>query len=175
MTPGFINLSVKLPYSVIEIIPWSFPVSSFAFRVAPAAAAADALSSSRLLRRRLSTGCLSQYIREAGFSPGAGMTGELMSEHMRTRKLSFTGLTQTGRLILIVWDISNMKNVTLELEGKSPTVIYDHADIERAAQSCATSIGCHSGQVCIASSKLYVHEKIDERFVGTLAKAMCQF
>lgn len=65
---------------------------------------------------------------------------------------------------------SNLKNVTLELGGKSPTVICEDADIEKAAESCAFSIAFNSGQVCIASSRLYVHEKIYEEFLNAMQK-----
>ncbi|WVF69421.1 hypothetical protein IAT40_004198 [Kwoniella sp. CBS 6097] len=177
------NVSVKQPFGVtVGIIPWNFPVSSFAFKAAPAVAAGNAIIIKTSEKAPLSLAYLSQYIEAAGFPPGiiqilhdAGKTGQLLSEHMRIRKLSFTGSTQTGRAILIASTKSNMKNVTLELGGKSPTIIFEDANIEKAAASCAFSIGFNSGQVCIASSRLYVHEKIHDSFVAALANAMRQF
>ncbi|OCF40040.1 hypothetical protein I317_06178 [Kwoniella heveanensis CBS 569] len=183
LTPGFINVSVKQPFGVtVGIIPWNFPVSSFAFKAAPAVAAGNSIIIKTSEKAPLSLAYLSQYIAQAGFPPGiiqilhgGGKTGQLLSEHLRVRKLSFTGSTQTGRAILIASAKSNMKNVTLELGGKSPTIVFEDADIDKAASSCAFSIGFNSGQVCIASSRLYVHDSIHDSFVEALAKAMGQF
>ncbi|WVW85891.1 hypothetical protein I302_107929 [Kwoniella bestiolae CBS 10118] len=183
LTPGFINVSIKQPFGVtVGIIPWNFPLGSFAFKAAPAVAAGNAIIIKTSEKAPLSLAYISEYIEKAGFPPGiiqilhgAGKTGQLLSEHMRVRKISFTGSTQTGRAILIASAKSNMKNVTLELGGKSPTIIFDDADIDKAASSCAFSIGFNSGQVCIASSRLYVHEQIHDRFVQALGQAMIQF
>lgn len=65
---------------------------------------------------------------------------------------------------------SNMKNVTLELGGKSPTIIFPDANILAAAEACAFSIAFNTGQVCIASSRLYVHESIFDPFLAALKK-----
>jgi aldehyde dehydrogenase (NAD+) len=66
---------------------------------------------------------------------------------------------------------SNLKNVTLELGGKSPTLIFDDANLDEAVPACALSIGFNSGQVCIASSRLYVQEGIYDKFLKAFAEA----
>ena len=91
---------------------------------------------------------------EAGFPPGivnivsgAGMTGNLLASHMKIRKISFTGSTRTGRLVSAAAAASNLKDVSLELGGKSPAVIFADADLAQAVGATAFSIQWNSGQV----------------------------
>lgn len=94
--------------------------------------------------------------------------GEAIARHMDIRKISFTGSTNTGRAIKKAAAESNLKNVTIELGGKSPLVIFDDADIEKAAKASAFSILINSGQACIASSRVFVHAKIADKFTEAL-------
>ncbi|WVQ85848.1 hypothetical protein IAT38_008016 [Cryptococcus sp. DSM 104549] len=183
LSPGFLNVSVRQPYGVtVGIIPWNFPLGMFAFKAAPAVAAGNAIIVKTSEKAPLAVAALAALISEAGFPPGviqilhgAGEPGRLLAEHMRVRKLSFTGSTATGRRILQASAMSNLKNVTLELGGKSPTVIFEDADIEAAAQAAAMSIGVNAGQICIASSRVYVHETVHDAFVDALGKTLKQF
>jgi aldehyde dehydrogenase (NAD+) len=84
---------------------------------------------------------------------------------MDVRVLSFTGSGRTGRLIQAAAAKSNLKNVVLELGGKSPAVIFDDADIEKAAAETQYSIQWNSGQVCMANSRIYVQESVAEAFI----------
>lgn len=84
---------------------------------------------------------------------------------MDVRLITFTGSGRTGRLIREAAAKSNMKNVVLELGGKSPAVIFDDADLERAANETSHSVQWNSGQVCMANSRVYVHASVAERFV----------
>lgn len=94
--------------------------------------------------------------------------GEAIARHMDIRKISFTGSTNTGRAIKKAAAESNLKNVTIELGGKSPLVIFDDADIEKAAKASAFSILFNSGQTCVASSRVFVHAKIADEFTMAL-------
>lgn len=83
---------------------------------------------------------------EAGFPPGivniisgAGMTGNLLASHMKIRKISFTGSTRTGRLVSVAAATSNLKDVSLELGGKSPCVVFADAEIAQAVGATAFS------------------------------------
>jgi len=105
---------------------------------------------------------------------GYGQTvGDAISRHPDIRKVAFTGSTLTGRKILKASAESNLKVVTLELGGKSPTVIFDDADLEQAVKWASSSIFFNMGQVCIAGSRIFVQEGIYEKFLEqfmTLAK-----
>lgn len=84
---------------------------------------------------------------------------------MDVRALSFTGSGRTGRIIQAAAAKSNLKQVYLELGGKSPAVVFDDADLETAAKQTAYSIQWNSGQVCMANSRVYVQDTIAEKFI----------
>ena len=84
---------------------------------------------------------------------------------MDVRVLSFTGSGRTGRLIQTASAKSNLKNIILELGGKSPAVIFEDADLEKAAVETQYSIQWNSGQVCMANSRIYVQDTVAERFI----------
>ena len=86
---------------------------------------------------------------------------------MDVRLLTFTGSGRTGRAIQIAAAKSNLKNVILELGGKTPAVIFEDADIEKAAAETQHSIQWNSGQVCMANSRIYVQESIASQFIET--------
>ena len=94
---------------------------------------------------------------------------------MDIRKLSFTGSVATGKALKKAAAESNLKNVTLELGGKSPLVIFDDADLSKAVSAAALSILLNSGQACIASSRVYVHEAISDNFIAGMKDAMTKF
>ena len=114
----------------------------FAFKVAPALICGNTVVLKSSEKAPLSSLKLASLIREAGFPPGVvnvlngfGLpTGAAMARHMKIRKLSFTGSVATGKKIMIMAAESNLKNVSLELGGKSPAIIFDDADIESAAK-----------------------------------------
>jgi acyl-CoA reductase-like NAD-dependent aldehyde dehydrogenase len=113
-------------------------------------------------------------VQQAGFPPGViniitgfgNVSGSILSHHMDVRALSFTGSGRTGRLIQAAAAKSNLKQVFLELGGKSPAVIFEDADIEQAVKETAFSIQNNSGQVCMASSRVYVQDNIADRYIG---------
>ena len=84
---------------------------------------------------------------------------------MDVRALSFTGSGRTGRIVQAAGANSNLKQVMLELGGKSPAIIFDDADIEETVRQTAYSIQWNSGQVCMANSRVYVQDTIAEKFV----------
>lgn len=89
---------------------------------------------------------------------------------MDIRKIAFTGSTMTGKAIKKAAAESNLKVVTLELGGKSPMVVFDDADLEKAAADAAFSILAVSGQICMASSRVYVDERVATKFVELVSK-----
>lgn len=110
---------------------------------------------------------------KAGIPPGviniiAGFgspTGAALAEHMSVRCISFTGSSLTGQKIQAAAAKSNMKHVHLELGGKSPAIVFDDADLESAALQTQFSIQFNSGQVCMANSRIYVHESVADKFI----------
>jgi len=84
---------------------------------------------------------------------------------MKVRKVSFTGSIATGKKIQEAAAKSNLKRVTLELGGKSPAVIFDDCNLENAINSTANALILNTGQVCFASTRVYVHEPIFNRFI----------
>jgi aldehyde dehydrogenase (NAD+) len=89
---------------------------------------------------------------------------------MDVRIISFTGSARTGRLIQAAAAKSNLKNVLLELGGKSPAVIFDDADLEKAVAGTQLGIQWNSGQVCMANSRIYVQDTIASRFIEAFKK-----
>lgn len=87
---------------------------------------------------------------------------------MGIAKISFTGSTMTGRKIQDAATKSNLKRVTLELGGKSPAIVFDDCDIQKALFWCVLGITVNTGQVCAATSRVYVQETIAEKFIGLM-------
>lgn len=116
---------------------------------------------------------MATLFQKAGFPPGVinvitgfgNVSGSVLSNHMDVRALTFTGSSRTGRLIQAAAAKSNLKAVFLELGGKSPAVVFDDADLEKAAKETVTGIQSNSGQVCMANSRLYVQDTIAEKFI----------
>ena len=114
----------------------------FAMKVAPAAVCGNTIVLKASEKAPLSSLKLAALIKEAGFPPGVvnvvngfgTPTGQAISEHMKIRKVAFTGSTMTGRKIMEAAAKSNLKIVTLELGGKSAAIVFADADIESAAR-----------------------------------------
>jgi aldehyde dehydrogenase (NAD+) len=117
---------------------------------------------------------LAQVVKEAGFPPGVvniitglgNVAGSALSEHMEIKKLAFTGSGLVGRQIMISAAKSNLKKVTLELGGKSASIVFDDADIQNAVFWTVIGITAHNGQICAAGSRLYMQAGIYDRFVA---------
>jgi len=84
---------------------------------------------------------------------------------MKVRKVSFTGSIATGKKIQEAAAKSNLKRVTLELGGKSPAVIFDDCNLENAINSTTNALVLNTGQVCFASTRVYVQESISDKFI----------
>lgn len=119
-------------------------------KLAPALATGNTLVVKPSEITPLSTLKLAELINEAGFPPGTvnivngygPVVGQALSEHPRVDKISFTGSTLVGRKIMEASGKSNLKRVTLELGGKSPTIIFDDADLDQALKWTAVGILC---------------------------------
>jgi aldehyde dehydrogenase (NAD+) len=169
------------PIGVVgQIIPWNFPLLMLAWKIAPALACGNTIVLKPAEQTPLSALRVGELVVEAGFPPGVvniingfGPTaGAGISEHLDVDKVAFTGSTDVGRLIQIASGKSNLKNVTLELGGKSPLIIFDDADINQAVEIAHIGLFLNQGECCCASSRLYVQESIYDEFVkASVAKA----
>ncbi|KAF5227782.1 hypothetical protein FANTH_14678 [Fusarium anthophilum] len=143
-TPGMITFTLKHPFGVVAgIIPWNASLIMFAMKVAPAIATGNCVIIKSSEKSPLGVLKLAKLINEAGFPPGvvnivtgAGpKAGSLIAHHMKIRKVAFTGSIATGKRILAASANSNLKKVTLELGGKSPAIIFEDADLDKAVHS----------------------------------------
>ena len=173
--PGHLNYTLNQPYGVTAgILPWNGPLITFLTKVLPAVGAGNAIIIKSSEKAPITPLIMGRICIEAGFPPGLiqvlsgfGPTvGAALALHMRIRKISFTGSVATGKLVQQMSAQSNLKAVTLELGGKSPVIVFPDADIPKAAQACAVSILQNTGQVCIASSRIYVHHSIRDEFLS---------
>jgi len=162
-----------------QIIPWNFPLLMAAWKIAPAIAAGNTVVLKPSENTPLTALVLAEICKDAGvpdgvvnvipgFGPGAG---ETLVSSMDVDKVAFTGSTGTGRRILQLAS-SNIKKVTLELGGKSASIVLDDADLKLAVDGALWGIFYNSGQVCNAGSRLLVHSSLHDEVVDRLvAKA----
>ncbi len=176
----FVGYSLREPVGVVgAIIAWNFPFLLAAWKLAPALAAGCTVVLKPAEETPLSALYLGQLIAEAGFPagvvnivPGFGDTaGAALSSHPDVDKVTFTGSTEVGRLIARA-ATGNMKKVTLELGGKSPTIVFGDVDAGTAIAGAASAIFFNHGQTCCAGSRLYVQSnRFDEIIEGVSAIA----
>jgi aldehyde dehydrogenase (NAD+) len=173
-TPGFMNVSLRQAYGVgAAIIPWNAPLVFLSKKLAPALAAGNCMVLKTSEKAPFSSHRVAEMLNEAGFPPGVvnilhghGLpSGDAIARHMGIRALSFTGSVRTGRAIQKAAAESNFKHLVFELGGKSPAIVFSDADLDRAAQETQNSIMFHSGQTCMANSRIYVHKDVAENFV----------
>ncbi|KAI2786468.1 Retinal dehydrogenase 1 [Penicillium oxalicum] len=182
-SPGFVNMTLRQPYGVVgAIIPWNVPVYFLISKAAPALIAGNTVVVKSSEKAPLTSAKVATLIQKAGFPPGVWniisghgqISGNVLSHHMDIRVISFTGSGRTGRLIQEASAKSNLKNVILELGGKSPAIIFPDANLEKAVQETRHSIQFNSGQVCVANSRIYVHESIAPQFIEQFRKSFSQ-
>jgi aldehyde dehydrogenase (NAD+) len=156
-----------------QIIPWNFPMLMQAWKLAPALAAGNTCVLKPAEQTPLSALRIGELIVEAGFPegvvnilPGFGPTaGAAIALHMDIDKVAFTGSTEVGHLILQAAGQSNLKRVSLELGGKSPNIVFADADMDQAIEGSHMGLFFNQGQVCCAGSRVFVEDKVYDRFV----------
>jgi len=161
---------------VAAIVPWNFPLLVAVWKLAPALTTGCTVVLKPAEQTPLSALYLGQLIAEAGFPDGVvnivtgdgPSAGAPLASHPLVNKISFTGSTEVGKLIGRA-AMDNLTRVTLELGGKSPTIVLDDYDPAQAAAGAAQAIFFNQGQVCCAGSRLYVHKKQFDRVVAEVA------
>ena len=166
--PDLLTLSRYEPLGVVAAItPWNSPIASEMQKVAPAIAAGNAVILKPAEATPLMALELARIFEQAGLPagllsvlPGKGsVIGDALARHPKVRKISFTGGTTTGRHLAHV-AAEKLIPASLELGGKSPTIVLEDADIEQAARGICYGIFSSAGQACIAGSRLFIHESI---------------
>lgn len=173
---GFTSKAVKEPIGVAgAIIPWNFPMLMAAWKVAPALAAGCTMVLKPSEITPLTALALAEIVDEANLPAGVlnivtGLgvdAGQPLVEHKDIDKLAFTGSVPTGSKIMAM-AARDIKNVSLELGGKSPFVIFEDADIEQAVEWIMFGIFWNQGQVCSATSRVLVAEAIYPALIARL-------
>ncbi len=172
--PNYFNYTLKEPVGVCaQIVPWNYPLLMAGWKVAPAIAAGNAVILKPASPTPLTALMLGQICLEAGCLPGVvnvvpgpGATiGSYLAGHPGVDKIAFTGETKTGATIMEIAS-ATIKRVTLELGGKSPSVVFDDADIDAAVAGAIYGIFANAGQSCDARSRLLVHERVKDAFLS---------
>jgi len=174
-----LTMSVCEPIGVVAAItPWNSPIASDAQKVAPALAAGNAVILKPASWSPLVSLELARIIEASGLPrglisvlPGAGAEiGDALVRHPAVGKVAFTGGTEVGRGIAMA-AAQKLMPVSLELGGKSPTIVCADCDEEQALAGVLFGIFSSSGQSCIAGSRLFIEKAIYERFVARLVAA----
>ena len=172
--PGYVAYTVREPLGVVgAIVPWNFPLLLASWKVAPALAAGCTIVLKPAPSTPLTALELGKIALEAGLPEGVlnivtgsgADLGQWIVEHPGIDKIAFTGSTATGKRVAAA-AAATLKRVTLELGGKSPSIVFDDADIDAAVAGALYGIFYNAGQTCEARSRLLVHEGIYDRFVG---------
>lgn len=147
----------------------------FAWKAAPALATGNTIIMKSSEKSPLGYIGLGKLIVEAGFPPGvvqfisgAAETGKLLSVHPGIRKISFTGSLGAGQQIQQAAARSNLKRVTLELGGKSAAIVFADAEFSGALLWSSQLILANAGQICAATTRLYLHKSIADKFLAAL-------
>lgn len=159
-----------------QIIPWNFPLLMAAWKLGPALVTGNTVVLKPAEETPLSALKLAELIQEAGVPDGVvnvitgfGETaGAPLAAHPDVNKIAFTGSTEVGHAIVDAAN-GNLKKVSLELGGKSPNIVCDDADIDKAIVGAANGIFFNQGQVCCAGSRLFVQEGVYDRVVEGIA------
>ncbi|XP_074579450.1 aldehyde dehydrogenase family 2 member C4-like [Curcuma longa] len=173
--------TLKEPIGVVgHIIPWNYPIIMFALKVAPALAAGCTMIVKPAEQTPLTALYCAHLAKQAGIPDGVlnvvtgfgNTVGAAITSHMDVDKVSFTGSTETGRVVMEAAARSNLKSVSLELGGKSPLLIFDDADIDMAVELARRAVFFNQGQVCVAGSRVFVQEGIYDEFVKKIALSL---
>ncbi|XP_047983200.1 aldehyde dehydrogenase family 2 member C4-like isoform X2 [Salvia hispanica] len=169
------------PVGVVgHIIPWNFPTQMFCMKVAPALAAGCTMVVKPAEQTPLSALFYAHLAKLAGVPDGVinvvtgyGPTvGAAISSHMDIDMVSFTGSTVTGHRIMEAAATSNLKQVCLELGGKSPFIVFDDVDVDKIAPLALNACLFNQGQICVAGTRVFVQEGIYDKFVERLLEEL---
>ncbi|KAI1097470.1 aldehyde dehydrogenase [Jackrogersella minutella] len=166
--------TLRQPIGVVgQIIPWNYPLSMATWKLGPALACGNTVVLKAAEQTPLSILVLGTLIKKAGFPPGVvnfingfgRVSGSALVSHPLVDKVAFTGSTVTARAIMGT-AAKTLKNISLETGGKSPLIVFEDAEIEQAVKWSHLGIMSNQGQICTATSRILVHEKIYDEFLA---------
>mgnify|MGYP003334757669 FL=1 len=173
------------PLGVIgAVVPWNYPIVIASWKIGPALAMGNSMVLKPSEESSLAILRIAQLGIEAGLPNGVfnvvtglgDQAGQALARHMNVSKIAFTGSGPVGKKMLQYAAESNLKQVALELGGKSPQVVLDDVvDLDKAASTIAWGIYYNSGQTCNAGSRVIVHESIKEALTAKLAEFVGNF
>lgn len=178
ISPDYLNYTIHEPVGVVgQIIPWNFPILMASWKLGAALATGCTSVLKPAEQTPLSLLYVARLLEEAGFPkgvvnivPGYGeVAGEAIVTHPGIDKLAFTGSTSVGKSIMRK-AAEQIKDVTLELGGKSPNLILEDANIDKAIEGAFDGIMYNHGQNCSATSRVYVYRKHYDRVVEALVE-----
>jgi betaine-aldehyde dehydrogenase len=177
--PGGVDLTFREPLGVVGlIVPWNFPLNIASWKLGPALACGNTVVLKPAELTPLTALRLGELALEAGLPEGVvnvvsgpgSVVGERLAEHPDVAKVGFTGSTEVGRRVM-QQAAGTIKRVTLELGGKSANVVFEDADLERAAAAAPYAVFGNAGQDCCARSRILVQRSVYDRFVDALTTA----
>lgn len=176
---GGLDVTVREPIGVVAVIaPWNFPLAIASWNIAPALACGNAVIVKPADLTPLSVLRLEELIAQADLPDGlfqvvvgpGSKVGNALTEHPGVGKISFTGSTSTGQAVMRS-AAGTMKRLTLELGGKSASVVFADADLDRAAAASTGAVFGNSGQDCCARSRILVQREAYDAFVERFTAA----
>ncbi|KAI9374021.1 aldehyde dehydrogenase [Aspergillus egyptiacus] len=165
--------TVREPIGVCgQIIPWNYPLGMASWKLGPALACGNTVVIKASEQTPLSILYFANLVAESGFPPGVlniinghgSEAGAALVQHREVDKVAFTGSTATGKQIMQLAS-RTLKNITLETGGKSPLIIFDDAPLDKAVHAAHVGVMGNMGQICTATSRVFVHEKIYDVFL----------
>lgn len=174
----YMTMSVHEPIGVVgAITPWNSPIASDAQKVAPALAAGNAVILKPAEWTSLVSLLFGRICSEAGLPPGllsvlpgkGSVIGDAVIRHPLVKKVSFTGGTNTGRHLAKISG-EKLMPISLELGGKSPTIIFEDSDFDHAINGVMYGVFSSTGQSCIAGSRVFIQKSIFKDFVEELVE-----
>lgn len=180
---GGVDLTFREPLGVVGlIVPWNFPLMLASWKLGPALACGNTVVLKPAELTPLTALRFSELALEAGIPEGVvnvvvgpgSVVGERLIAHPDVAKIGFTGSTEVGRHVM-EGAAKTIKRVTLELGGKSANVIFEDADLERAAAAAPGAVFGNAGQDCCARSRILVQKSVYDRFMKLLVDATSKF
>ena len=165
---------------VAALTPWNFPLAMITRKVGPALAAGSSVIVKPPSETPLTVLAISWLAEQAGFPVGVYNTvttsdssgvGKELCENRKVRKLSFTGSTAVGKILMSQCS-STLKKLSLELGGNAPFIVFDDADMDAAVKGAMASKFRNSGQTCVCVNRLFAQDSIYDEFVEKLTKAV---
>ncbi|OEF94588.1 NAD-dependent succinate-semialdehyde dehydrogenase [Vibrio splendidus] len=176
-------VTIKQPIGVAcAITPWNFPIAMITRKAAPALAAGCSFIVKPSDETPLSAFAVVELAYQAGvpkdllqvvLGDSPEQIGELFTSHPLIKKISFTGSTRVGS-ILMAQAAKGIKRTSMELGGNAPFIVFDDADIDAAVQGAMASKFRNAGQTCVCANRFYIHSKVHDEFVAKFNQAVQQ-